>query len=89
MLRFRINTNFFVFIYFSGLSRDCKISDWGAWSACSRSCGVGETQRTRKVTVKPRRGGKQCPPLKETKWCGSVTPCNDNNVKPIVDVFSW
>ncbi|KAK0159297.1 hypothetical protein PV328_010189 [Microctonus aethiopoides] len=71
------------------LSRDCKISDWGAWSACSRSCGVGETQRTRKVMVKPRRGGKQCPPLKETKWCGSVTPCNDNNVKPIVDVFSW
>ncbi|XP_057330916.1 uncharacterized protein LOC130671198 isoform X1 [Microplitis mediator] len=69
--------------------RDCKVGDWGAWSACSRSCGVGETQRVRKITVKPRRGGAACPPLKETKWCGSVTPCPDNNNKPIVDIFSW
>ncbi|XP_034939142.1 uncharacterized protein mspo [Chelonus insularis] len=71
------------------IPRDCKVGDWGAWSACSRSCGVGETQRTRKVLVRPRRGGSICPPLKETKWCGSVSPCPDNSVKPIVDVFSW
>ncbi|KYN05813.1 Galactoside 2-alpha-L-fucosyltransferase 1 [Cyphomyrmex costatus] len=66
--------------------RDCKIGEWGPWSACSRSCGVGETQRTRKVTIKPRRGGAPCPPLKETKWCGSVNPCSEN--KPIVD-YHW
>ncbi|KAL6263032.1 hypothetical protein P5V15_005827 [Pogonomyrmex californicus] len=66
--------------------RDCKVGDWGPWSACSRSCGVGETQRTRKVTIKPRRGGKLCPPLKETKWCGSVNPCSES--KPIID-YHW
>ncbi|KAL6445718.1 hypothetical protein ACFW04_000884 [Cataglyphis niger] len=62
--------------------RDCKVGEWGAWSACSRSCGVGETQRTRKVTIKPRRGGVPCPPLKETKWCGSANPCISES-KPI------
>ncbi|XP_011336912.1 uncharacterized protein LOC105279061 isoform X2 [Ooceraea biroi] len=61
--------------------RDCKISEWGPWSACSRSCGVGETQRMRKITIKPRRSGASCPPLKETKWCGSANPCSES--KPI------
>ncbi|XP_023289787.1 uncharacterized protein LOC105703776, partial [Orussus abietinus] len=69
--------------------RDCKVGEWGPWSACSRTCGVGETQRTRKVTVKPRRGGSTCPPLKETKWCGSVSPCNLENEKPNEDVHQW
>ncbi|OAD58110.1 Thrombospondin type-1 domain-containing protein 7A [Eufriesea mexicana] len=67
--------------------RDCKVSEWGPWSACSRSCGVGETQRTRKITIKPRRGGSSCPPLKETKWCGSASPCSDG--KPIADSYKW
>ncbi|CAL1673484.1 unnamed protein product [Lasius platythorax] len=66
--------------------RDCKVGEWGPWSACSRSCGVGETQRTRKVTIKPRRNGAPCPPLKETKWCGSVNPCSES--KPIID-YHW
>ncbi|XP_063979807.1 uncharacterized protein LOC135163864 isoform X3 [Diachasmimorpha longicaudata] len=65
--------------------RDCKSSDWSAWSACSRSCGVGETQRVRKIIVKARRGGKPCHPLKETKWCGSVTPCP--NINKQIDHF--
>ncbi|KYN39668.1 Spondin-1, partial [Trachymyrmex septentrionalis] len=70
----------------SGAPRDCKVGEWGPWSACSRSCGVGETQRTRKITIKPRRGGAPCPPLKETKWCGSVNPCSES--KPIID-YHW
>ncbi|KAK1125137.1 hypothetical protein K0M31_006477 [Melipona bicolor] len=67
--------------------RDCKVGEWGPWSACSRSCGVGETQRTRKITIKPRRGGSSCPPLKETKWCGSASPCSDG--KSILDSYQW
>ncbi|PBC34872.1 Thrombospondin type-1 domain-containing protein [Apis cerana cerana] len=67
--------------------RDCKVGEWGPWSACSRSCGVGETQRTRKITIKPRRGGSSCPPLKETKWCGSASPCTDG--KSILDSYQW
>ena len=71
----------------AGPPRDCKVGEWGPWSACSRSCGVGETQRTRKITIKPRRGGSSCPPLKETKWCGSASPCSDG--KSILDSYQW
>ncbi|XP_048513643.1 uncharacterized protein LOC105685150 [Athalia rosae] len=70
--------------------RDCKVGEWGPWSACSRSCGVGETQRTRKVTVRPRRGGTPCPPLEQIKWCGSASPCSSENGKPtVVDIHHW
>ncbi|XP_073996424.1 spondin-2-like [Rhodnius prolixus] len=54
----------------SRTNRDCRVSDWGAWGACSSSCGVGEMSRHRTI-VKPARGnGHQCPPLKQTRWCG-------------------
>ncbi|XP_056642503.1 spondin-2 [Diorhabda sublineata] len=56
--------------------RDCRVSDWSAWSACSKSCGIGEMQRRREVTKHARRGGRLCPPLVETKWCGSARSCN-------------
>ncbi|XP_063223085.1 uncharacterized protein LOC134531320 [Bacillus rossius redtenbacheri] len=55
--------------------RDCRAGDWSAWSACSRSCGIGEMRRTREVVRFARRGGKACPPLVETKWCGSARAC--------------
>ncbi|XP_043270150.1 uncharacterized protein mspo isoform X2 [Venturia canescens] len=78
-------------LQFKGPPRDCKVDDWGPWSACSRSCGVGETQRTRQVKLSPRRRGAPCPPLKETKWCGSASPCpaNPESAKPSVDLFQW
>lgn len=56
--------------------RDCRVSDWSAWSTCSKSCGIGEMQRRREVTKHARRGGQLCPPLVETKWCGSARACN-------------
>lgn len=59
--------------------RDCKIGDWSPWSACSRTCGVGETQRVGKIIIKARRGGKPCHSITETKWCGSATPCPDSH----------
>ncbi|XP_051163967.1 uncharacterized protein LOC127283274 [Leptopilina boulardi] len=70
------------------LPRDCKVSEWGPWSACSRTCGVGETQRTRKVVIKPRRGGIRCPPLKETKWCSGINPCHESS-QSFVDTHRW
>ncbi|XP_044012100.1 spondin-2-like [Aphidius gifuensis] len=57
------------------LPRDCAVSEWSSWSACTRTCGVGETQRLRKIIVKPRRTGAPCPTLKDIKWCGSIKPC--------------
>ncbi|XP_057379157.1 spondin-2-like [Daphnia carinata] len=56
--------------------RHCMVSEWGPWSACSKSCGIGESTRTRKVLTHARRGGNPCPPLEENKWCGSSRDCS-------------
>lgn len=65
----------------SGPPRDCRVSEWSAWSACSKSCGIGEMQRRREVLKHARRGGRLCPPLVETKWCGSARSCNKEYFK--------
>ncbi|KAF7275243.1 hypothetical protein GWI33_012048, partial [Rhynchophorus ferrugineus] len=56
--------------------RDCRVSEWSEWSSCSKSCGIGEMQRKREVIKHARRGGRVCPRLIETKWCGSARSCN-------------
>ncbi|KAJ9580796.1 hypothetical protein L9F63_024026, partial [Diploptera punctata] len=56
--------------------RDCRVSDWSPWGPCSKSCGIGEMTRRREVMKHARRGGKVCPPLVETKWCGSARACS-------------
>lgn len=63
------------FVLTGGL-RDCRIGEWGVWSPCSMSCGVGEMTRKREVVKHARHGGKPCPPLIETKWCGSAQDCS-------------
>lgn len=55
--------------------RHCRTSDWSDWTPCSKTCGIGESTRTRTVLKHPRRGGKACPPLQEIKWCGSARAC--------------
>lgn len=62
--------------------RDCRVSDWSQWSPCSISCGIGEMQRKREIVKHPRRGGRPCPALTETKWCGSARSCNK-------EYFNW
>ncbi|KAL1506247.1 hypothetical protein ABEB36_005643 [Hypothenemus hampei] len=62
--------------------RDCRVSEWSEWSPCSTSCGIGEMQRKREITKHARRGGRLCPPLTETKWCGSARSCNK-------EYFTW
>ncbi|KAK4321462.1 hypothetical protein Pmani_007722, partial [Petrolisthes manimaculis] len=56
--------------------RDCRVTEWAEWAACSKTCGIGEQMRTRAVMHPSRRGGRPCPPLKETKWCGSSRDCD-------------
>ncbi|XKL60219.1 hypothetical protein PGB90_001235 [Kerria lacca] len=59
-------------------SRDCKISEWGEWSSCSVTCGVGEMKRKRQILKHAKGKGQPCPPLIETKWCKNDISCNDN-----------
>jgi len=56
---------------------DCVVSEWNSWGACSKSCGIGETLRTRTVKRHARHKGKACPALREVKWCGSARNCNE------------
>lgn len=51
--------------------QDCGVKAFGAWSACTKSCGGGSQKRTRNNTP-PRYGGILCPHSAETR------PCNDH-----------
>merc|ERR1719247_2578024 len=48
---------------------DCVVSTFTPWSACSKSCGVGEQTRTRTIDIETESGGKVCPDLSETQQC--------------------
>ena len=48
---------------------DCTVSDWGAFGACSVSCGKGSKTRARKVEESAYAGGKICPTLTDTAEC--------------------
>lgn len=56
---------------------DCVVGPWGPWSACTSSCGVGSTERSRQVSVPPRNGGRPCPDLKQRRGCfGNDAVCS-------------
>lgn len=56
-------------------SKDCHVGDWSEWSPCTKSCGVGEMHRYRKIMRHARYGGRPCPPLKEARWCELERDC--------------
>ncbi|KAL9877187.1 uncharacterized protein LOC119638316 isoform X2 [Glossina fuscipes] len=64
--------------------RDCRVSHWSEWSVCSKTCGVGEMHRYRKIIKHGKRGGRPCPPLMQSKWCGADIRCHLPNA-----YFNW
>lgn len=60
--------------------RDCKVSPWSEWSACTATCGTDVVkERKRSIMKKPRNGGMDCPSLMERQSC-SLPPCNDEKM---------
>ncbi|KAH3711312.1 hypothetical protein DPMN_070817 [Dreissena polymorpha] len=60
--------------------RDCKVSGWGDWGACSATCGPEAVkERSRKVIMSPKFDGMDCPSLVERQSC-QLAPCSDSKV---------
>ncbi|XP_020626858.1 uncharacterized protein LOC110064194 [Orbicella faveolata] len=52
------------------MPRNCRVSSWSSWSACSQPCGTGGMQnRKRTVTRYPLCGGSPCRKLMVTRSC--------------------
>ena len=58
----------------SSVKRDCEVSNWSAFTACTATCRAGLMGRTRSVTQRPMYGGVVCPRLAEVVHC-NLGPC--------------
>eukprot|EP00397_Hematodinium_sp_SG-2012_P001621 GEMP01001625.1.p1 GENE.GEMP01001625.1~~GEMP01001625.1.p1 ORF type:complete len:660 (+),score=106.93 GEMP01001625.1:1164-3143(+) len=53
-------------------AQDCVISSWENWSTCTKTCGGGQSYRTRSITTAPNYGGEGCTAkLHEVRGCNS------------------
>lgn len=67
------------FIVTTFFKKDGKLSEWGAWASCSKTCGTG-TQTRKRIYTPPELGGadhKDKDKLTETQECGK-DPCPIN-----------
>lgn len=55
---------------------DCVLSDWSAWSSCSKACGGGALRRTKEV-LEPSRGTGFCPEADHEPLRLNFEPCNE------------
>lgn len=59
---------------------DCQVTEFGQWSACSKTCGKGVQVRMRKIRVPAVHGGKACPNLKRRRNCPGLLKCGCSHV---------
>ena len=57
---------------------DCKWGVWSLWSTCSRSCGKGSQQRSRRIVQNPSNGGKECQGGNSEKRDCNTQQCKDS-----------
>jgi hypothetical protein len=57
--------------------RNCKLSRWTKWSACSKACGGGFQTSIRRVRV-PAKGQGRCPSWR-SRWRRRFKRCNTND----------
>jgi len=62
-------------------SINCRMSQWGEWGDCNKSCGIGESERRREVIQPPSHGGRPCSHLIDHRWCGSARNCKTGYFK--------
>jgi len=66
------------------LPMDCALTEWGAWTECSATCGQGWRAQMRRIRQEARFGGLACSgPLRRTVTCSS-RPCDST-----CEVSSW
>ncbi|MBN3300954.1 THS7B protein, partial [Amia calva] len=71
--------------------QDCVVSEFSAWSGCSKTCGSGLQHRTRAVLATPVYGGASCPNLTETRNCHNQFSCSvgEDEYKYSLKVGPW
>lgn len=68
--------------------RDCVVSEFSLWTACSKTCGMGLQNRIRFVLAPPLFGGAACPNLTEFQTC-QPGPCEGEESLYSLRVGPW
>lgn len=68
--------------------RDCVVSRFSPWTACSKTCGLGLQNRVRSVVAPPLFGGLACPNLTEFRTC-APRPCEGRETLFSLRVGGW
>ena len=48
---------------------NCTLGNWGNWTECDKTCGVGTHHRMANITVPKSGFGNECPPNFQTRQC--------------------
>ena len=58
---------------------NCVWEEWGSWSECSRTCGMGFKVRIRTINTQAANGGVECSgAFSEHDMCSTETQCGNN-----------